>query len=412
MASIFDAFTVWLASQGPKYKLGDKVALLLGIDRDYPLTRALIRGRKITDLTDAGSSIKTKYKLDIERGYGPLPIGAAVGWQRRGNVAFLETQWCREFGSLEINELEFMTQANGVWQPNDMAQTFEKVMDNYRQDYYVDRTQYVEDSLAAVPTNEMETGDGNVPRSLLAGMNEMQAGHNAAGKAGMYPDVANGVGTIQGKDTSAWGTKGRAQVFTYTALGKTAGTLVTEHLFKAIARAMRKTAFRAVPDAEPFTEDAVTGPREILSDLEGALLLNDVLAAHDNVISNESDTSVYTTVTRFAGTEVVDVPAWDDASMYPRYADTTHAAATTTNATLLPWNDHDNGLYGPRFFGPNWKYISMQWLRGKFNFESELFELKQTRPGVWVEYMENVRNLHFQAFDRHWVVRPGADMHA
>lgn len=409
MASIFDAFTVWLASQGPKLLMGDRVALLLGTDRDYPLTRAVLRGRKLTDLVTSGKEIQSKVKWNIERGYGPLAPGSAVGWQRRGSVDFLTSQWCREFGSLEFNEYEVITQANGVWNPTDMAQTFEQVLDNYLQDFYVDRTQFIEDSLAAIPTNDMETGNGNVARSLLSVINEMQAGHNAAGKAGMYPDVANGAGVIQGKDLSTQGQKGRAQVFSYTGLGKTAGTLATEHLFKALARAMKKTAFRAVPDAEPFTEDAVTGPREILSDLEGCLLLTDVLAAHDNVIAEQSDTSLYTMTTRFSGVEIMDVPAWDDVAMYPRY-NGSGVAQTTTNATLVAWNDATNGIYGPRFFGPNWKYITMQWLRDKFMHESEVYALKETRPDVMVKYTENLRNLHFRAFDRHFVVRPGADL--
>jgi len=421
--SIYSKFKLYVKTTGSAFLRSDSVPILESTALDYPLLRCLLRARGRNRLVGPANGFQSKIKWKIKKGYGAREPGTPVTWNRRGSLEFMASHYCHEFGTLQLIEDEIKKQVGSVWSPESMAQQFDSVLENNKQDLYVDIAESIEDTLGRVPDGRMEDQTNNIPRSIFAGMNEWKAAHgDSPGLAGaeIKADGAMpGVTLLQNYDVTKPGTKVGATVEYYDTVGKDDGT-TGRHLFEAFARGLRNVNFRAVPLAEQYTQGS-EGFREVFASLDGHILLGRTLAAHDNVIASMDDAeTVYDIKTRFKGMEMVDWVGLEDIAVCPKY--TSGSSGVTPDPTSYEAYDasleeqsyetetSDVNSSGPRFYIPFQEHIRPIWDPDSFMAESPMYELRETTPDAMVMYVKNDRNLHFESFRRNLVIRPAGNI--
>lgn len=402
MDSLYDGFKTYIKAQGDSYKTANQLALLETTLRDYPSLRALLRNRSPKSLMSAGRNFKTKFKSKVERNYGKRFPGTPVNFQPRGSLNFLETALAQEFGTIAFVEEEILTQSEGVWSDGDLAQKFDDIVDNAFQDMYVDRAEFINETIWRPGTAQMETGSDNEPRSMPQCLNEWETGHGTTA-ARLFP----GVTTIEGQDPTIHGTVMQNAVERYSTVGEITG-LVDGHLLTAFARGMRRVNFQPVPTAEMYTQ-GTTGPKEIFCSIEGCVLVSDTFAAHHHVIAEKGFDGTYMLASRLGGSLIVDEPLLDDAALYPAYTsgagastpDSGSAALTTYYTEMTSPN-----CIGPRFYLPYQPHVLPVWQRDNMMRESPIYSLEESAPDVMVAWTKNLRGLHFESMRRGLVVAP------
>ncbi|NOY26505.1 MAG: hypothetical protein GXP62_11585 [Oligoflexia bacterium] len=409
---IFSKFITYAKATGAAFPGSNELPLAESTIRDYPWVRMLLRGRDRNRITGPADGFKTKIKWDIKKGYGPQEPGTPVEWKRRGSLEFLASNYCRELGTVQMIKSEVTKQIGSVWGPTQMAQQFDDVLENYMQDLYLDCTEVMEKTLQEVPNPRMEDGTTNTPRSVFMGMNEWKAGHfSSGGVDGRMP----GIGNIEGYDPALSNGKMAAQTVTYTDLGPTTAANQRGHIFRAVSEGLRRVNYKAVPLAETHSQ-GTEGFREAFASLEGILMLQSTLAAHDNVIAEDGVDKTFTIDSRFKGMQMIDVP---DLETNPICASYTAGAPNTTAAALYDAGSTTQAYFtemnspnaqGPRVYIPYQPHIRPIWDDDSFMNKSPLYMLDETVPDAMVCWLENFRNLHFESFRRNLVILPGANI--
>ena len=407
---IYTKFKTYVKATGASYPDAAVVPILESTERRYPWTGCLLRARDSRRLRGPADGFKTKIKWKTAKGYGPRLPGTPVTWQRRGSLEFLSTNYCQEFGTLQFIEDEVKKQVGSVWSAESMAQQFDDILQNYFQDLHVDITETIEETTSRVPTELMEDGEANVPRSIFMGMNEWKTAHG-----GVADGCLPGITSIENYDPTTAGAKMAATVVSYSEVGSEDG-MAPGHFFEAFTRGLREVDFRAVPLAEKYTQ-GTEGFSECFTSLEGILLSRRTLAAQDNVIAEESFNNVYSLESRMKGLTMIDVPGQEDWAGCPDYTITTGAPATSTSTYVAGaldqvYKTEQTSAYGkgPRFYIPYQPHIRPIWDEENFMRKSPIYALEETVPDAMVCWVKNDRNLHFQSFRRNLVIRPDSSV--
>lgn len=410
VTGIFSKFKTFVKATGASFPDSAGVPLLESTERRYPYIEMLLRARDARRLKGPADGFKTKIKWKVAKGYGARLPGTPVTWQRRGSLEFLSTNYCQEFGTLQFIEDEVKKQVGSVWSAAAMAQQFDDILQNYYQDMMVDVTEVLEETIKRVPTELMEDGEANVPRSLWAGLNEWKAAHApTVGADGMFP----GFSTFENYDPTTVGAKMAATTVEYSKVGSENGTS-PGHFFEAFTSGLRQVDFQAVPLAEQYTQ-GTEGFNECFTSLEGILLSRRTLAAQDNVIAEESLNAVYTMESRMKGLRMIDCPDQENLAICPAYAITTGLPADTESlhvpgALDQSYHTELDAPYarGPRYYIPYQPHIRPIWDEENFMRKSPVYALEETVPDAMVCWIKNDRNLHFQSFRRGLVIRPNS----
>jgi hypothetical protein len=415
---IYDRFKVYAKSTGASFLRSAEVPLLESTELSLPFLEMALRGRSRNRLVGPANGIRSKVKWKVSRSYGSRTPGTPVQWNRRGSLEFLGSSYCHEFGTLQFIEAEIKKQIGSVWSAERMAQQFDSVLENGKQDLYVDIAEYLEEQMKAVPVKEMEDGASNLTRSLFMGLNEWTTAHGDAGQIkanGAMP----GITRIEDYDVTVPGSKFGPRIETYTTVGKNT-TGAKGSLFEAIARGFRNINFKAYPLAEGHTQGTMAeGHSEVFASIEGHMLIANSLAAHDNVISDDGDwQKVYGMTSRFKGAAFIDVPGLEDVPICPDYL--VGGAADPASYDLYVPTQGAEQVYrteltsanakGPRFYVPYQSHVRLMWDEDSFMAESPMYELRETTPDALVCYVKNDRNMHFESFRRGLVIRPGANI--
>lgn len=407
ITSIFSKFKLYAKSTGASFFQSDELPLLESTELSLPFLEMLLQMRSANSLAGPANGFTSKVKWKVKRGYGARLPGTPVKWDRRGSLEFMSSHYCKEFGSLQFIEDEVKKQIGSVWSAERMAQQFDSVLDNMKQDLYVDIAETIEDTAKRVGTPLMEASESNVPRSIFQGLNEWKTGHGVVAD-GMFP----GVTVMQEYDPTTPGAKMAAHVETYSLVGKTTGS-APGHLFEAFMRGLRNTQYKPYPLAEGMTQG--TAPRQkCFASIEGVALAARTLAAHDNVIASETDVnSVYSVTSRMKGLELVDVYDLENIPLCPDYD--SNGAPTTAAAGQYVAGLMDQVYFteltspyakGPRFYIPDAQRIRPIWDEECFMMTSPIYSLDETIPDAMVMHVRNDRNLHFEGFRRGVVIRP------
>lgn len=412
ISSIFSKFKLYAKSTGASFFQSDELPLLESTDISYPFLEMLLGQRAANSLAGPANGFTSKVKWKIKKGYGPRLPGTPVKWDRRGSLEFMSSHYCKEFGSLQFIEDEVKKQIGSVWSAERMAQQFDSVLQNMKQDLYVDIAETIEDTAKRVGTPLMENGEANVPRSIWMGLNEWKAGHNHASGPVVADGMFPGVTKLQEYDPTTPGARMAAHVEVYSAVGKEQGT-TPGHLFDAMMRGVRNTNFRQVPLAEGYTQGTATRVRAYAS-IEGVSLAARTLAAHDNVIADEGDVNrVYSVSTRLKGMELVDVFGLEDIPICASYdgnGDPSDVAAQRYQAGAIDqayFTELESpNAKGPRIYIPYVPHIRPIWDEECFMVTSPIYSLDETIPDAMVMHVRNDRNIHFESFRRGVVIRP------
>lgn len=419
-SGIYDKFKLYVKATGASFLKSDEVPLLEATNLDEPFLRMLLRARGRNRLVGPANGFKTKIKWKVAGGYGARQPGTPVQWDRRGSLEFMGSHYCHEFGSLQLIEDEVKKQVGSVFSAERMAQQFDDVLNNNKQDLYVDLAQTIEKTIKRVPIPAMEIGKANVPRGIFMGMNEWKKGHGTAGEIkgdGAMP----GISTIQEYDVSDPDAKMAATVERYNAIGKQDGTN-PGHLFEAFARGYRNVKFRQVPLAESYTQGS-EGFRECFATFEGAMLVERTLHAHDHVTAEEtSNGTLYEVRTRIKGMEIIDVPGLEDVAICPDYLAPVSGAFSQPDPASFDMYEagapdqvyrtelESANAKGPRFYMPYQAHIRPIWDEECFMRTSPMYTLDETIPDAMVMHIRNDRNLHFESFRRNLIIAPGANI--
>lgn len=410
--TLFSKFKLYLKSTGASHFQADELPLLESTEIGLPFLEMLLRFRSTNSLAGPANGFTSKVKWKVERGYGARQPGTPVQWQRRGSLEFMTSHYCKEFGSLLFVEDEVKKQIGSVWSAERMAAQFDSVIDNMKQDLYVDIAETIEETAKRVGTPLMEADGANVPRSIFQGLNEWKKGHTHASGPVLADGCFPGVTKLQEYDVTNPDARFGARVEVYSKIGKETG-LVPGHLFEAFARGLRNTNKKPYPLAEGMTQG--TAPRQrVYCSLEGSMLGARTLAAHDNVIADEGDVNkVYTVVGRMKGLEMIDVPGLESIPLCPSYDGS--AAPTDVAAQRYVAGALDQVYYtelespnakGPRYYIPDEMRIRPIWDEECFMVTSPIYSLDETIPDAMVMHVRNDRNIHFEAFSRGVVIRP------
>lgn len=414
---IYDRFKLYAKTTGASFLRSADLPLLESTELRLPFLEMALRARGRNRVIGPANGIRSKIKWKHDRSYGARTPGTPVKWERRGSVEFLGSSYCHELGTLQFIRAEIKKQIGSVFSAERMAQQFDDVMRNGKQDLYADIAEQIEETLKRVPDAKMEDGKSNIPRSFFMGLNEWKVGHGADGEIkadGAMP----GITRIEDYDVTVPHAKFGAHVETYKSIGKNA-TGAKGHLFAAFARGFRNVNFTVYPLAEGMMEGtAAEGHAEVLCSLDGYMLLADTLAAHDNVISEEGDwQKVYGMMTRFKGAQFIDVPGLENVAICPDYDANGNPVSTAydlydPNADEQVYRTESTSVNakGPRYYVPYQKHVRLMWDEESFMAESPMYELRETTPDALVCYVENDRNLHFESFRRGLVIRPSANI--
>ena len=405
--SLWNKFLVHAKANGPAVFNAAETPLLESTERDYPWLRMALRAKKGVAQSNSAAGYQSKIKWKHSGNYGALDPGTAADWQRHGSFEFLESEEKREWGSLQFIESEVKRQISGAFDPGLMAQKFDDVLNNMKQDMYVNLAEVIDGTLKAVPSPQMET-DANVMRSLFMGMNEWKQGHGVRAD-GCFP----GITKIQNYDPLTPGAKMAAHVENYSNVGKQDG-LTTGHIYEAFMRGTRAVDFRSVPLAESFTQ-GTQGHNECFASIEGIAMVDRTHAAHDNVIAEEGVGPVYTLTPRVLGVQLMDTNDLENLAICPSYdanGDPSTAAAAlyqegAAEQTYFTELTAPNAR-GPRFYLPYQKDLHLFW--GKYMHTSPIYPLKESVTDAYVMWIENFRNLHWESFRRNLVIAPNADI--
>lgn len=407
---IWDMFKLFAETTGASFSDADDIPLLESTAIDYPGLRMSLRARGRDRLTGPANGFATKIKWRNGGAYDSRTPLTPLQFARMGSIEYLSSNYCHEAGTLMVGKDEVERQGSGVYDATSMRQKFDDVLTNNKQDFYVDVATKIEETFWEVPDPIMEQPQGNRPRSFFAGCNEWKQAHGTVAD-GMFP----GITTFENYDpTKANGLMG-STVQTYDTIGAQDG-LQKGHLFQAFTRGLRNVNFSAVPLAESLTQ-GTEGQRECLASLEGILLLNRTLAAHDNMVAEEGAGNALSLVKRFKDLDFVDVVGMENMAICPDYDGNGDPVSTAANAydATAERQSYSTELTsanarGPRFYVPYQPHMRMIWDENNFMTASEMYELDQTIPDALVMYLFNYRNLHWQSFRRNLVIRPNADI--